>query len=718
MSLRSILDEKSNLIKLEKAYIKDRMSTTEISRNSVDLFGGKIGSVSVYNALVRNKIPVRNKSDSVSIATSTLDINKTFLKETTIEWIDGFLLGDGSINFKHNEKRLGSRFTIGSSQKEWAEYSMSGLKNYSPIIPNSYGKIRKKAPNPIWSSRTLTHPDIVAQSKRWYPLSNGFKKKIPNDVRITPISVLLWYLGDGSITKYGVSYVVRLATCSFDPIDIDNLLIPKLNAIGIEAIRTKEKNDIKITTQSLNDFFDFIGKKSPIDCYNYKFEYAPWLSLYRISDVAINDREKWRIQYMYKMGKLDCQKSPGDKIILFNDEQKNKLRKMLDEHNSHDEYANISISDSGELVHFSSIINNDIERWNARYMITRGLVVCEKKSMFTKEQAKELRDKLNLYGDKSAIPQHLIDYEFLKYRQNGFPYYLYSDEELLKKINSLKNYSPAAENGPFKWDGFGTELANYFHPHMFECRKKGKMSPIEFFNSDSDFKRGIFKIISLYPKITEARIREICCNETASSRINNFPPRVMLTVLRHLYDGKRITVLDPCSGFSGRLLGCYASGIVKKYIGVDLSRKTYDGLIKTKEWIGGFSNGFESDIRFGNCLDILPTIKEDIDFVFTSPPFLDEEEYIGVSVENNYDAWKKIFIDPFIRKVYGALRTGGLFSVYTETIRRNDFPFDFCNIAKEVGFKKLDDIKFKMPSRENLRKNSTHRIVKVMVFEK
>ena len=89
-----------------------------------------------------------------------------------------------------------------------------------------------------------------------------------------------------------------------------------------------------------------------------------------------------------------------------------------------------------------------------------------------------------------------------------------------------------------------------------------------------------------------------------------------------------------------------------------------------------------------------------------------------MSVENNYDAWKKIFIDPFIRKVYGALRTGGLFSVYTEAIRRNDFPLDFCNIAKEVGFKKLDDIKFKMPSKENLRKNSTHRIVKVMVFEK
>lgn len=338
MPLQSVLDERNNLLQLEKAYVEDRMSTTEISRRSVELFGSKIGVSSVYNALMRNKITVRNKSESVSIATSTLDINKTFINESVIEWIDGFLLGDGSINFKHNENYIGSRFIFGSSQKEWSEYAMSGLKNYSPTVPNSYGKIRPRAPNPIWSSRTLTHPDIVLQAKRWYPIDNGYKKKIPQDVRITPTSVLLWYLGDGSITKYGISYVIRIATCSFDPIDIETILIPKLKSVGIESIRTKEKNDIKMPTSSLNDFFNFIGENSPINCYEYKFKYASWLNLYRISDVAKDDQERWRIQYMYKMGKLDCQKSPGNKIILFNGEQKNKLRDILDGRNLHEGY--------------------------------------------------------------------------------------------------------------------------------------------------------------------------------------------------------------------------------------------------------------------------------------------------------------------------------------------------------------------------------------------
>jgi tRNA1(Val) A37 N6-methylase TrmN6 len=191
-----------------------------------------------------------------------------------------------------------------------------------------------------------------------------------------------------------------------------------------------------------------------------------------------------------------------------------------------------------------------------------------------------------------------------------------------------------------------------------------------------------------------------------------------MTILHHLFEGQKITMLDPCSGFSGRLIGSYASGIVNKYIGMDLSEKTYDGLVKTKEWLDSFNSGFIVDIHKGSCLDILPSIKENIDFIFTSPPFLDEEEYTGVPVVKSYDTWKSVFIRPFIEKCYAALKKGGKFSVYTEAIRRNDFPLDFCNIAKEVGFKKLNDINFKMPSRENLRKKSTFRVVKVIVFEK
>ena len=706
---------------LRENYVDKKMSTVDIETNSQKIFGFFISRGTLYREMIRHNIPVRNKSESVSMATCTLDINKSFLTEEKLEWIDGFNLGDGYINFdKKRSDCLGARFSFGSVSKEWVEYAMSGLKEYTPREPKELGEIDKKHPRKTWSSSTLTHPDIVMQAKRWYPEG---KKIVPEDVRVTPKSLLLWYLGDGSISKMGISFFIRLATCGFTPMEVDNILIPKLDKLGLKASRDVAKNDIRISSVSIRRFFEIIGKKSPIACYNYKFEYGQWLNFYRLSDLVKDPQEKWRIQYLYKTGKLDCTLSPGGRLIMFNEEQKNKLMEILNQHKSHEDYKddvlNVPEKQTEELIKISSLIKNDVERWNARYLVTRKVIQC-KKSLLTKEQADLLRSKLDDYGDKSAIPSYMIDNEFRKYREIGFPYYKYSEEEMVKKINQISCFTPQNEHGFYKWVGHGTELANYFHPQMFECRKKGRMSPIEFFNSDEDFKRGIKKIIALYPSINESRIREICCNETASSRINNFPPRVMMTILHHLYAGQKINVLDPCSGFSGRMIGCFASGIVKKYIGMDLCEKTYEGLTKTKEFLMGLK-GFDDcscDIIKGNCLEVMPEIKEDIDFIFTSPPFMDEEEYVGIPVEKNYETWKKIFIRPFIEKAYGVLKNGGKFSVYTEAIRRNDFPVDFCSIAKEVGFKRMEDIDFKVPSRENLRKNSTHRAVKVVVFEK
>jgi len=713
------INKKEDIETLKRLYIDKRLSTIEIANISLEKFGQKISDSGIYSALLRNNIPIRSIGDSVSIAMSTLDPSTTFLTEDMIEWIDGFNLGDGYISFdKKRRDCRGAVFSFGSTNKEWTEYAMSKLKCYSPREIHKIENLDKKHPRATWASSTLTHPDIVKQAKRWYP--NG-KKIVPSDVRITPTSLLLWYLGDGSISKINISFFIRLATCGFAAEDIKNILIPKLSSLGLDTSHQISKNDIRISSHSLKNFFDIIGHKSPIKCYNYKFEYGDWLNLYRLSDIVKNNRDKWRIQYLFKQGKLDCSTSPGNKLIMFTEEQKTKVINILSNHSLHDEYNNESIPEKSKKneIKVLDIIKNDTERWNARYLITRK-IINSNHGILDNDQAELLRSKLNDYGYKSAIPSYMIENEFRKYRQEGFPFYNFSIDELKGKMKRLEGFSPIEEDGLFKWDGYGTELANYFHPHMFECNKKGKISAIDFFNSDNDFRRGISKLIALYPKITRSNIREICCNESVSSRINNFPPRVMLTILKKLYNGKKITMLDPCAGFSGRLLGSYASNIVEKYIGIDLSEKTYKGLIDTRTFINSLDSKrkFEPILINGNCIEIVPTIKDEIDFIFTSPPFLDEEQYSGVAVENNYENWKKIFIRPFIENAYKVLKNEGKLSVYTESIRRNDFPFDFCKISEEVGFNRLEDIKFKVPCRENLRSNSKFRIVNAIVFQK
>jgi hypothetical protein len=307
---------------LYEIYVNKKMSTTEISKNSQEIFGFNVSVSSVYNTIVLYKIPLRNKSESVSRSKSTLDIDSSFLNEKLIEWVDGFLLGDGSIGFRKRDY-MGSRFSFGSSEKQWTELAMSGLNDYNFTAPKHSEHTKNGKKTYTWNSQTKSHPDIVSQAKRWYP--NGIKK-VPEDVRITPTSILLWYLGDGSFTAFGGnSSHLLLATCAFDPSDIENILMPKLKALGIESIRTQQKNDISICSTSIKVFFDIIGHKSPISCYNRKFDVPEWLFLKNLKSIIPDRRERWQAIYYIRKGEIGCQKSPGGHYFLFNEDQEKEL---------------------------------------------------------------------------------------------------------------------------------------------------------------------------------------------------------------------------------------------------------------------------------------------------------------------------------------------------------------------------------------------------------
>jgi len=256
------------------------------------------------------------------------------------------------------------------------------------------------------------------------------------------------------------------------------------------------------------------------------------------------------------------------------------------------------------------------------------------------------------------------------------------------------------------------------------------MSPLEFFNSEEDFKRGMEKVIALCPKITNSNVRDICRNEKASSRINNFPPRVAMTVIRELFPNNYdVDVIDPTHGFSGRLIGAYCSGHVNRYVGIDISEKIHKGALKTKKWLNGIDsdsllNGLgkpttQIDLYNDNCLEWMSAYKGNgFDMLLTSPPFLDEEQYEGVAFETDYGIWIRDFIGPFIKGAYNVLKVGGKMSVYIEKIKKEDFPLDFTQVALNNGFKKCESIKFKMSYGENNRSDKSARNIPVLVFEK
>lgn len=366
-------------------------------------------------------------------------------------------------------------------------------------------------------------------------------------------------------------------------------------------------------------------------------------------------------------------------------------------------------------VKLSEIAVSHVEKWNSRWLISSGAIRAEK-SMLSREEALKLRNLLDQAGDKSLIPQEIIDKEFNKARSKGFPFPIMTRERMVQEWNSLRSFEPKE---PYLWDGHGTNLATLFHPHMFECRHPRKMSAMEFFSSDQALRRGIEKILCLYGPdgVNDSTIREICRNEAASSRINNFPPRVAKSIIKFLVgDNRKARVLDPCAGFSGRLIGVSSCGL--EYNGIDLSPHTYDGLKRTDEFVRTVDPSARIRIIHGDCLDVMPTMDERFELVITSPPFLDMEQYKDVPFQTNYQKWHDSFVRPFILSCANRLVEGGILALYLERIRSRDFPRDVVLLAESAGLKTRNPVTFRMSYGENNRGNTTMRTANVLIFTK
>jgi intein-encoded DNA endonuclease-like protein len=288
-----------------KCYMKEKMSLGEISRRSQELIGIKVCQELIKRILVKENISLRTISEQTC---QLKNINETFLNEEMIEWVDGFLLGDGAINFKKERcfrygKILGSKYAMRSVQKEWTDFAMSKFLIYGNCKTHLVDRRKDPhCPNVFWDSNTLSHPDINFQTLRWYGQNLDYIKQIPKDVRITPKSLLLWYLGDGNLYLYKNVYMIALCTDSFLKDDICEILIPKLKEIGIKASLSRDKKHyrIRIFGKSIAIFFNFIGRISPINCYSYKFNIPQDRFLPTISDLFLNKKDMAKAYYLLK----------------------------------------------------------------------------------------------------------------------------------------------------------------------------------------------------------------------------------------------------------------------------------------------------------------------------------------------------------------------------------------------------------------------------------
>jgi tRNA1(Val) A37 N6-methylase TrmN6 len=296
--------------------------------------------------------------------------------------------------------------------------------------------------------------------------------------------------------------------------------------------------------------------------------------------------------------------------------------------------------------------------------------------------------------DKKQVVELLFEY----YRRTGFPYTVLTDEQKKNRMGRVvKSKNILLEDDHLQQNPQGLDLANYYHPHMMTVPYSNSKSrtPMETYESDSCLRDCINRWLELGKTPNPAGMRRILKTRNGSRSVVNYKS----TIAKFIYDNytqNNSKVLDPCSGYSGRLIGCIASNKNLSYHGIDPDGRTATGNMECASF---FSNLREEVFReriykfnftfsLGCAEVVMPELKENYDLVFTSPPYYNVERYSEESDQSykkfdSYQKWLSGFLYVIVDESYRLLKDSGKLALNVKNTSGYNIADDLLSYCSE-----------------------------------
>lgn len=199
-----------------------------------------------------------------------VDTNPTHLESI----INGHLLGDGSLILCSKDS-INYALTFTYKYEEYLLWVKDSLHSLAGNRKVQHRKRFDKRTEKIYESfqwLTRSSEYLTGYRKLWYP--NG-TKIIPKSLKITPETLLRWYMDDGSYINRPSDArkgAILLATLCFSLEDAE-WLVNQLNYmydLKSFVMMQKGKPCIQIPALGIDNFFNTIGP-CPVSCYSYKW---------------------------------------------------------------------------------------------------------------------------------------------------------------------------------------------------------------------------------------------------------------------------------------------------------------------------------------------------------------------------------------------------------------------------------------------------------------
>lgn len=329
-------------------------------------------------------------------------------------------------------------------------------------------------------------------------------------------------------------------------------------------------------------------------------------------------------------------------------------------------------------------------------------------------------------ADKEKLQQVAYDH----YIKTGYPYFDYTPYELWLLFFELKYSESKIEKGKkgllkdlfthVSVDSAGNDIPYFFNRHIFESKVEKGCSPFEAMQDEKKIKKCVRLCLDFDFGFGDDGIRRTSKLVNGTQMCSNYRPTAAKAIY-NMFKAERI--LDPCSGYGGRLLGYLASNHGSLYVGVDPSERT----CKANQAMADFFSIENKEVK------LIQSPFEDVpyrelgrfDLAFTSPPYFSKEVYDDNPNQSRerykeYDSWMTNFWKKSITTVHKCLPKDKYFLINIQDVnlkgKRYELVKPTIDICKEIGFIHENTLMMKFPGfGSNLDKVKTEPI---LVFKK
>jgi hypothetical protein len=329
-------------------------------------------------------------------------------------------------------------------------------------------------------------------------------------------------------------------------------------------ISDKKRKNTNIKKYGFSNWFSSNVNKNnkSKECYNRlnKFKQEPKIPIQttyipiKTVSIAMLSRLSKKIEEMFKNGMLSNQFTYKKDLYLSIPNTNNKTGYTFDFGIYEDDKLNLLIDINNKNERIIQLRDNAIPKDVKIYIIDdNNIDNC-------------IEEIINLLGIDF---EGYVQYQYNLCREIDFPFYDYTDEELLKSWSQLLNYKRPLTGNTKGRVWFGDEIIHYFHPSIYLCRTKGNISPIDAWYDDELLLKCIRNRFIYVNHVNPTKVLQ-------GFNINKIAPKISIfsaALAKNLID-KYLSgypaIFDPFSGFSGRLLG--AGALCIPYIGQDINK--------------------------------------------------------------------------------------------------------------------------------------------------